>query len=615
MRRISNRPVSYMKTRSVIIWEKKVARPLHSMICKLLQPWLQRRHFTLDVTMKRLLTLAILMVCSLCMAQVGSANVFNYAVPLPATSGVSYVQWHYQIEAAFQDGAPGTFTLFQYDRRGRLFASQQVSLAANEVFVWDSAVDIDNLRVRSVALQADRPMVGTVVADHLEQLMASSLVASQASEIAIPYIPELSRTGFYDQMTLNLSVFGAASSGASADLDFTLIDNLGIERASQRLRDGLTTNGAVPVTPYFSLVLDGLESQVTPAWARVHANAADFELTSNQAYALKLDADSVFEAAAASESENSPVTQGQLLFTDLNRNDDGWVVLTNPHQVAVNVDLQMLYLPEFSDEQQKFLDLLNPDGAVVFSAQESLELAPLERRLVRLGEDLFVDVPGVWHRMSFTSTRLQPVAFTEEETEPEALGIYAMSFFNDGAFGFTSALFSGMGNTIDTWIRLDALQDKQLELATLGQQYWVPNVNASENADLVQEMLDPSAMFATTVPNGDLVSETTAVTIEIFAGEKLLNRSETVLKPGECFSGLNTENIRELFEKSGVEVFRIRVTGHSGAPLTAEEVMIGELDRATVKPHIYSREIPADFLTNGDTPLGDEAASTIGFKQ
>lgn len=566
--------------------------------------------------MKRLLILTIFAVCSLCWAQEQQVDVFEYAVPLPATSGVSYLQWHYQLELAFEDGEPGTLHVFQYDRRGRLYGEpKEVVLGQNEVLLWDSQADLENSRVRSIALRADRPLMGNVIAEHLGQLMANSLVVNQASQVAIPFIPELTQAEFYDQLTLSLSVFGAAPNGAAADVDFTLIDNRGITQASQRLRDGLTSNGALPVTPYFSLVLDGLESQVTPAWARISSESPDYALTAIQAYALTLDAASVTETAAATESENDPVTQGQLVFTDNNRNDEGWVVLTNPHPHDVAVDLKLFYTPDFTAEQQSFIALLNHNGPIVFNAPQSLVLRPLERRLVRLGDQLFGGIEGIWHRIGYTSYRVvdAPVLADQEPAPAQAAGIFAMSFFTDGASQFTASLFSEMGNTLDLWIRLDALQEKQLELVTTGEQFWVPNVNAGDaNEATLSQRLDPAEMFATSNPNGDLVSETTAVTIEIFSGEKLLNRSETVLNPGERFTGINTSNIRELFEKSGALALRIRVTGHAGAPLTADEVILGETDRATLKPHISTREIPEDFLGNGE--FGGEPASAQVFK-
>lgn len=570
--------------------------------------------------MKRLLALIILLLGSLAMAQEEAPASFDYAVPLPATFGVSYTQWHYQLEFAFEDGEPGTVTLFQYDRRGVLYGvPQTIAIGKYGVHFWDSATDIENLRVRSILLRADRPLIGKVIGDQNGQLLANGLVANLASEVVVPFVPEITNPAYYDQLTLSLSVFGAAADDTVSDLDFILYDDLGVERTTQRVRDDLASNGVVPVTPYFSLLLGGLDAQATPAWARIAATDEKYHLTAIQAYELELDASSLLTAAAATESETHPVAQGQLIFTNQNRDDEGWVVLTNPHNAEITVDFRLFYTPDFNVEQQKFVDLLNHDEPIVFNERQTLVLKPLERRLIRLGEDLFAGIAGLRHRISYTSYQWLNITNESEvfDVEPVELlprGIFALSFFTDGAYGFTSALFSEIGNTADFWIRLDTPQDKYIELATVGEQYWVPNVNSDADASVVAERLDPSAMFATSVPNGDLVSDTSAVTIEIFSGEKLINRSETVLKPGDRFTQLNTASIRQLFAQSGAVAYRIRVTGHDGAPLTASEVLVAELDAAALKPHIYQRDLSEASMTLGGFESEESPTSLRAFK-
>jgi hypothetical protein len=549
--------------------------------------------------MQRLIFSLVLLFHTMAFSQISDVvPVHNYAVPLPATSGVSYVQWHYQMELAFEDGQPGDVTIFQYDRRGRLYGSATtLTLGEKQVYLWDSKADLQNPRVRSVLVQANRPLVGTVVAEHLGQLMANRLVASESSTVAIPFLPELNDPNLYEQLTLSLSVFGADASVNASDLDFALIDNRGFEQATQRLRDDLASNGVVPVTPYFSLVLDGLESQVTPAWAQITATNPNYHLTAIQAFALSLDSEQMLESAASLESQSDPVTHGQLIFSELNLSDEAWVVVTNPHAFDVDVNFDLAYLPVFTEEELKFLEQLDQKDPITFKASEGITLRPLERRLLVMGSDLFADVVGEWHRLSFAT---QAAFASEDLTEPPTAAVYAASFFNDGANSFTAAQFAQAGNTVDLWIRLDATQDQLIELATIGEQFWVPNHISAEAVEPVLEFQDPSQMFVTSVPNGDLVSETSAVSIEIFAGNKLINRSETVLKPGEVFTGIQTATIRELFGQSEFEVFRIRVTSYDGALLTASESRLGEMDRAAVTPRITIEEIPENII-DGDT--------------
>ena len=217
----------------------------------------------------------------------GSPERHCYVVPLVGTTSVSYTQWALQLEAAFKDGLAGEIRLVQYDRRGRVFGDTLVyALGANEIMVFDSEQDLASKRVRSLVLEADRALDGYIWAKHEGRLMGSELSGFAQGELVVPFLPELSLPGVYAEMALSLSIFGSASDNGDAAVDFLLIDNAATRLPATRLRDGLGSNGVVPVTPYFSLVLEDLESQVTPAWATLVADRAEYHLAGSQAFSL-----------------------------------------------------------------------------------------------------------------------------------------------------------------------------------------------------------------------------------------------------------------------------------------------------------------------------------------
>ena len=495
-------------------------------------------------------------------------EIHRYAIPLPGTKTVSNSDWKFRLEVGSIDARVYSVQLSQYDILGRpLSVGVSQEYAANQVFTWSSETEAQGRRLRSLELISDTPLTGTLWMwnDIFGQINGVSITEHRSSVLAVPHIPEQ-----FFEMTTSFSVQGISDNNSRSDIQFLFVDQANLGHAPTVERRNWPSGGYWISTPEVSLSIGQLGEDVSASWGLIFGTNPNYGFTGFQTFTREdVTKLASFTQTAAVELSGEGKSQGYFLFSEFEQMGfEEELIFTNPNTERVRLMFQLV--SRIKDPETGLSELRVADS--------ELELAPLQKRITLLRDDLFPEMEGTPVWLSYRSATLSE--------EPQPIPVFALHFQNDlNELSMGGHVAAESGRRVLAWIPRSPEFETILEVASLG---------------LLTPILPEGIEDISQVDPDDLVYEKEETIVKLSLDDEVYRVAPTFIRllAGEPLTAITSSEIRALFserfEDQRESLVTVRLEVVSGPAIIAKMSAFRGNDLAIVNPYTFTPAQPTE---------------------